>query len=811
MYLDEGIESLSAADVEDIAKCVYPEHSDGEVGDISACLKNNIDPTRESDPSWFDTVANVWRDSNDALRPNVELTRNVALQPYGGHLHVLSPRATVPIEFLAPALYPPEDGDSWQYFHPVIASDDAVLEAVVEEMSRRGLTCEAARNIAIVTELDSNYGLLLSFVLEKAIHNVTGCVVTVRSFGYLRGLDGEVTPGPGRSASINEARSGRQVARYSAQRANVNILPRDDERAVGRSQLDYLRRLAGHIGDQHTRLQDVGRRGFSAIGVLGADVYDKQLVIQALRDRLPGLTIFTTDLDARLSEAEARKWSRNLIIGSAYGLSLRSEHSRASPPLRDSYQTAFFRAVQLALRIHEPGSSDEEYASLVRPATPRVFEIGRSGAIDVTVGDRSRSPNAQRRRETDALVHGSTGWPSEAGGIQMRLLRVAALSAPLLGLFFYSYWRSRILDAERFRHRQRANMRVAWLSGLSSVLLASILWAWNDSAAEPWLLLEGISTVPTLALQATACVFSVAYIIIGWGWIQQNHLDTSLQFGLERHVRSAWNKPKGLWIRLWSRELAGESTEETNADEIWRRYRQLSGWIPRLVRTVPITLVGIGLVSLTLHFDPVTLISRGQADLFVRIATTVVVVFTVFLCADAIHLSQIYLRALSMGHVDPKVSTDYMHGLDEFTCRKWKAMQLIVLHTEAISPLIILPFSLIFLLLLARSTLFDGWVWTGFLIAIYVGFSIYLLTRAWLFQREAARAREGILQDLKLNLHNYQGDEHKVMRRRINLVISEIQDIHRGAFVPWTRHPILQSIAFPSGGVGLLTVINSLP
>ena len=46
--------------------------------------------------------------------------------------------------------------------------------------------------------------------------------------------------------------------------------------------------------------------------------------------------------------------------------------------------------------------------------------------------------------------------------------------------------------------------------------------------------------------------------------------------------------------------------------------------------------------------------------------------------------------------------------------------------------------------------------------------------------------------------------------RRIEYVLEGIADIHSGAFVPWTRHPIVQSIIVPTGGVGVLSLLGVL-
>ena len=82
-----------------------------------------------------------------------------------------------------------------------------------------------------------------------------------------------------------------------------------------------------------------------AVGVLGSDIYDKMLVLQAVRPALPAAVFFTTDLDALYLEREMQPFTRNLVVASADDLDVKETRQfRLSdpwklPPMRDSYQT----------------------------------------------------------------------------------------------------------------------------------------------------------------------------------------------------------------------------------------------------------------------------------------------------------------------------------------------------------------------------------------------------------------------------------------------------------------------------------------
>lgn len=148
------------------------------------------------------------------------------------------------------------------------------------------------------------------------------------------------------------------------------------ERADGRHQFDYLRRLAENLKQQNEPSE--GHQGdIKAIGILGSDVYDKLLVLQALRSQFPQAQFFTTDVDARLLHPQEFKWARNIVVASSFGLRLRDELQGDIPPFRDTYQTSLFFSTLLAVAPDTPTPQQQQLDSLMQP---RLFEIGRRSA-----------------------------------------------------------------------------------------------------------------------------------------------------------------------------------------------------------------------------------------------------------------------------------------------------------------------------------------------------------------------------------------------------------------------------------------------
>lgn len=196
----------------------------------------------------------------------------------------------------------------------------------------------------------------------------------VDAYTYLRGLDGITGIDAKRDAEL--ARQPGSAAAGAANAKKTETTPfggaGQTERPDGSRQVDYVRRLAVSL----VQRTEQDHRPVKAIGVLGSDVYDKLLLIRALREAYPEALLFTTDLDNRLSHADELPYTRNLIVVSGFGLQLSAPIQAGVPPFRDSYQTATYLSALRALHHVVP---DDQHRG-----TPRVFEIGRNGPYDLS-------------------------------------------------------------------------------------------------------------------------------------------------------------------------------------------------------------------------------------------------------------------------------------------------------------------------------------------------------------------------------------------------------------------------------------------
>ena len=268
-------------------------------------------------------------------------------------------------------------------FLRVNSSDQHLAVAIKQELFKRGIGVGENGRVLLLSEWDTLYGLHLpdTFAAEliqpfpengqKNYPSSNKCTMDgikqakydeweklqhwsqiydedfqcVFRFSYLRGLDGEKAKSgdkPTPSSSKSEDKGNRVKS------GGVENL----EDAEGNSQFDYVRRMANQIAELDQRIRNEKKRtdyAIQAIGILGSDVYDKLLILEAMHDKFPDAIFFTNGLDARFLHAEDYKWARNLLLASTFDLTLDRPLQRDIPPFRDSTQTAYFLATEMAL------------------------------------------------------------------------------------------------------------------------------------------------------------------------------------------------------------------------------------------------------------------------------------------------------------------------------------------------------------------------------------------------------------------------------------------------------------------------------
>ncbi len=574
-----------------------------------------------------------------------------------------------------------------------VATDDMLAAKLKEELARRNvkpygnLEAEAARerlvrhigpkvnlfdltcpvddemqakwqHIVLIAERDSFYGRSLPRAMANEFAGSHRCRGSskddyppwVHAYSYLRGLDGQLPSfqSGGDSGTGRKDDSGGDARSGNADRSSD---PKRIERPEGQGQFDYLRRMTDQILalDDDLRVHKRGR--IRAIGVLGTDVYDKLLILQALRAQFPDVLVFTTDIDARMLHPQQLEWTHNAIVASAYGLQLREQLQRDIAPFRDTYQTSLYLSTMIAVnhaRLAAKNGADNscrvltvaneknclgiDQGSITTWLAPRIFEIGRKSAFDF-----SPTPtNAQAEIDaatmctpgnlkTCSFVHPppSRMYLDPAPESIQRGFRLLACALLLLGLVTgkWSQLGSWIV------HNSHIRGSVAFRGGVAAFLLAvaaAFLYyldlhlptLWHDAAdflteggkGEPITLLQGVSIWPTQVIRAVALLLTVWFIFRGWRALDRNldEISTHMMWQPERLALISQlnerNEHWHWWIRLARMfsfrldEHGGGSVNpqtglQPDAEKFWHKYIYQGRWWARLMRILVVTVI----------------------------------------------------------------------------------------------------------------------------------------------------------------------------------------------------------------------------
>ena len=395
-------------------------------------------------------------------------------------------------------------------------------------------------------------------------------------YHYLRGIDGML---PGTSvaegAKTEEKKSKRKRKKQSS-------LAR--EMTEGLNQADYLRRLARELVDRNEEFRRKGKSEIKAVGVLGSDVYDKLLVMEALRDALPNAIFFTNQLDARLAHPDEWRWTRNLLVGSPFGLTLREEYQDV-PPFRESDQTAFYTATLLA--AGNPARA--EFLKKQRCVASRASLRNRpQGGVrfDSSLHESKDAPAGKFRHgamvEPGARNLNSGHWLLRDGRNRLVSLRNSGTPQASKGGEPGDRSFARVLGSSW-------NMFV--ILGLCSVVLVWGISCYNASEGEPYSWNDGISIWPTETLRLFAVSLSVFYI---WKinkalWESERRVECNFALPKYQSIPSR-NWPRARRIRRlreksWWRPLdrSSDSSVIGNATKIIRSMRRNCGSVTATV------------------------------------------------------------------------------------------------------------------------------------------------------------------------------------------------------------------------------------
>jgi hypothetical protein len=740
----------------------------------------------------------------------------------------------------------------------MIATDEALAHAMTRELGLRGVgKPEDHGDIALVSEWDTVYGRALPESMARCLGEQEQCSSSahpladktwLHPFKYLRGLDGQ-TPGAPSGDGTNRSTDKRAKPdneTKSDTKARPDTKTRD--RAEGQSQFDYVRRLGEEMQQLDTELRRKNSRGIKAIGVLGSDLYDKLLILQALRPLFTEAFFFTTDLDGLLLHPMAQTPTRNLLVASGFGLRLRSEIQGEIPPFRDVYETASFLATRVAVR----SESEPPPAWSIRPL---VFEIGSSHAFQFPARNASTPVVFDEMRQDHDQCHENLLECADAQPVASEMFPYLSMSSAILisivGLSMILISRTarrRVGEGiDKFmRDSKNRWLIAAWvvaaLVALCAVIfaLAAAMYAlWPVIATgltangEPITLVEGISIWPTIFFRLAAFALCVWLNFRASRLLQDNMNEIKAELKLNDMWSIAKQKQKeavdsdkpwaGLSSFFWWPDVDKTQDGTPGAQDallFWRKYihqgRRTARFLRILTGVVTMFMLAVAITGVFGNQAPPT---RGNLsyDAYQWVATLLFIatLFLIFFVADATLLCWSVIRSFRIETVvwPAATVTEFSRRLvlPERVLENWLDLLFVSRRTACITGLIYYPFLILGLLVLSRNRVFADFA-PSIAMVLVIGLSVLILMGCavalhWSAEtsRDQARTRlnDEIVKALSLE------DEGR-LANQLQMMLRRVDGLRDGAFSPFSQQPLVRAILLPLGGFGGSTLLEYL-
>ena len=739
-----------------------------------------------------------------------------------------------------------------------VGSDDRLFETLVEELERRRVRL-GWDAVILIGEWDSFYGRALPIefraaacakvatfseadlkqilvpatikawcpTVSRAIDlqiqrpvDYESLTLNVFRYSYLSGLDGEVPGDDSVTAGRGEkAKTGDQLKDFQR------------ERPEGTGQLDYVRALVARIHEEG--------EGARAIGILGTDPYDALLIIKALRPAFPHAIFFTVDLDARHLHQSEYKSTRNMVIASPFGLQLEGGLQRDVPPFRSSYQTSAYLATLRAVQFvvcqpdDRPSSGATSCASGYRVGLtpedriydsgshPRIFEVGRDGAVDLSVVDKEGARTVHPLRQD--LDYTDRQGPLKQG-IAFDNTQVAVVLVIALLIAIVMAWTNERLWLWVLRNpRLLAVMAIMGVAAFAAFVAfggAEALLA-NHDEGEPFSWTAGVSVWPSELLRIFVVILCLVMLGKGLRDLTKNSDFIGADFMFEDDSGRRRLSLKTFWTNLQRVYHPVSTRQATTVDQTWSWYREAGKPAQRAMRVTLLFLLYLGIMwPLEYRVFEEEMIDpcRGQLscaiDSIMILSSVALVVILNLAVFDAVMLCRRWIGWLtvSTGGWSDQVQEEYLrdYGLGqaqkaEFGKLKYLAViDLIARRTAVVNRLIRYPFITLLLMVAARNDYFDNWNYPLLLILAWSLNILLALTGALLLYRSAIKAKVAMLAGLRRQMVQAlgTGKDYDVRVKQIQYVIDEVEANEQGAFVPLYQQPVIESSLY--GIVALL-------
>ena len=259
-----------------------------------------------------------------------------------------------------------------------------------------------------------------------------------------------------------------------------------------------------------------------------------------------------------------------------------------------------------------------------------------------------------------------------------------------------------------------------------------------------------------------------------------------------------------------------------NAKTLWEEYQWLGRWRGRLYRTF----FAFGLYFLLLltlsgvvgghPYAPLRGDVAWWADQIALWLAILSFLFLTFWVMDGVRLCSWFTRQLSEGETEyPEACLNHFGAKwgvprNSGLLTDWIDMQLIAEVTDHVARSLYYPFIVLFILLVSRNAIWDRWSWSPVLIIVFSLNLLLVIGSVIMLRTSARKAQEVGIVRLKAKVQQERQATRTVSEQQADVaqkLLDEVQNLRKGAFVPFWQNPVVGAILVPSGGTALLEVL----
>lgn len=732
-----------------------------------------------------------------------------------------------------------------------IGTDDKLVSALLWELWNRGINnfrsilpfshveigSECLDGLVIITELDTLYARSLGNHLEADKFWKRCKNPPVKKLVYFRGVDGKLPSASDRTEK-NQDKQPQKKDKSGSLKQWDDAPP---EHAEGRNQYDYLRRLADTI-EELDRDTSFAKNGVKAIGILGSDVYDKLVILHALRERFREKIFFTTDLDARYLHADQLKWTRNLVVASNFDLSIRSDWQNESMPFRDGYQTSIYYSVLLALRDIDEYSDFrreknwvETILGISKSQKPQLFEIGRTKALSLNSPsvnalnewDLSRPALAEKKYSIGECKKGRNG-DSESRATCLQTVPERSLQKTtreeivlntifiIVGCIVIFIGYSLLLFKMKLSPKNYNLMSMFWKSESRFVGICILIFIFailgfefiSEDVYEPFIWSEGISVWPNLIIRFVGIFLIFIFFCSFYKKLRERKKEIDPYFLQSSCKTQVKNDICGYW------------------KEYCRNTHDTKFWIGLGIATLIAVILTLSFVLLDYFhsFGTLNFPYRGEFahnfHIGLLIFQFIVLWGLVFWVAFEAKACNIFISKVceseNTEHLNELWSSRILErevketGVSKMHMNRYMTFLIVVKITENINHLVYLPLAMVLTILVGRSRIFDQF---GIPLSLIIVFSIaiiYLFVVFYYFRQSSENLRSDFLagyesQQINMRISERRGDDIQIER-----LINRIRNESNGIYAKFGHQPAFTALLIPFGGMSGVQIVEYL-